>query len=177
VTNSFNGINLKDVNSSFSRTNLNTFEKKLMIKSILFFAFFAVLGLSSCTTLHKTMREPNVRVELVRENFDLSEQVSAEATSVRILGIDWQRLLNKEQGSVEGWAFSAINFGYIPIIGTGISEPASFYALHEMMKNNPGYDVVFYPQYEAIVKRPVIGIGFIYKKTTVKATARLGKMK
>jgi hypothetical protein len=46
-----------------------------------------------------------------------------------------------------------------------------------MMKNNPGYDVVFYPQYEAIVKRPVIGIGLIYKKITVKATARLGKMK
>jgi hypothetical protein len=148
-----------------------------MKKSLLLFALFAVLGLSSCTSLHKTMREPNVRVELVRENFDLSEKVSAEATSVRILGIDWQRLLNKEQGSVEGWAFSAVNLGYIPIIGTGISEPASFYALHEMMKNNPGYDVVFYPQYEAIVKRPFIGIGFIYKKTTVKATARLGKMK
>jgi len=148
-----------------------------MRKLFFFIALSSTVLFPSCTSLHKTMREPNVRVELERADFDLSQQVSAEATSVRVLGIDWQRLLNKEQGSVEGWAFSAVNFGYIPIIGNGISEPTSFYALHEMMKNNPGYDVVFYPQYEALVKRPVIGIGFIYKKTTVKATARLGKMK
>jgi len=148
-----------------------------MKKSILLFAFLGTLLVSSCTSVHKTMREPNVRVELERDDFELSQQVSAEATSVRILGIDWKRLLNVEQGSVEGWAFSAVNLGYIPIIGTGITEPTSFYALHEMMKNNPGYDVVFYPQYEAIVNRPFIGIGFIYKKTTVKATARLGRMK
>jgi hypothetical protein len=148
-----------------------------MKKTFYSIALFSALAFTSCTSLHKTMREPNVRVELERGDFDLSQQVSAEATSVRVLGIDWQRLLNKEQGSVEGWAFSAVNFGYIPIIGNGISEPTSFYALHEMMKNNPGYDVVFYPQYEALVKRPFIGIGFIYKKTTVKATARLGKMK
>lgn len=148
-----------------------------MKKTVLFVAFIGALILSSCTSVHKTMREPNVKVELERDDFELSQQVSAEATSVRVLGIDWKRLLNVERGSVEGWAFSAVNLGYIPIIGTGITEPTSFYALHEMMKNNPGYDVVFYPQYEAIVKRPVIGIGFIYKKTTVKATARLGKMK
>lgn len=148
-----------------------------MKKSILMLIISSMLVLTSCTSLHKTMREPNVRVELERDNFDLSQQVSAEATSVRVFGIDWKRLMNKEQGSIEGWAFSAVNFGYIPIIGNGISEPTAYYALHEMMKNNPGYDVVFYPQYEALVKRPFIGIGFIYKKTTVKATARLGKMK
>ncbi len=148
-----------------------------MRKTVLLFALLSTLLITSCTSVHKTMREPNVRVELERDDFELSQQVSAEATSVRVLGIDWKRLLNVERGSVEGWAFSAVNLGYIPIIGTGITEPTSFYALHEMMKNNPGYDVVFYPQYEAIVKRPVIGLGFIYKKTTVKATARLGKMK
>jgi hypothetical protein len=151
--------------------------KKVMRKTVLLFALLSTLLITSCTSVHKTMREPNVRVELERDDFELSQQVSAEATSVRVLGIDWKRLLNVERGSVEGWAFSAVNLGYIPIIGTGITEPTSFYALHEMMKNNPGYDVVFYPQYEAIVKRPVIGLGFIYKKTTVKATARLGKMK
>jgi hypothetical protein len=43
------------------------------------------------------------------------------------------------------------------------------------MENNKGYDVVFYPQYEVTVRRP-IGLGFIYKVTTVKATTRLGKL-
>jgi hypothetical protein len=45
------------------------------------------------------------------------------------------------------------------------------------MSKNPGYDVVFYPQYEKHVRRPILGIGFIYKKTTVIAKARLGKLK
>ncbi|MCS6832046.1 MAG: hypothetical protein NZ521_00590 [Flammeovirgaceae bacterium] len=44
------------------------------------------------------------------------------------------------------------------------------------MKNNPGYDAVFYPQYEVKVVRPV-GIGGLLKITTVKVTARLGKFK
>jgi len=41
------------------------------------------------------------------------------------------------------------------------------------MKKNPGYDVVLYPQFET--KKFVIP--FIYSKTKVKATARLGKIK
>jgi hypothetical protein len=44
-----------------------------------------------------------------------------------------------------------------------------------MMKKNPSYDVIFYPQYKTTIKRP-IGIGFLYKVITVKATARPGKL-
>jgi len=40
------------------------------------------------------------------------------------------------------------------------------------MSGNPGYDVVFYPK----VFKPVLGIGFFAKITTVKTTARLGKL-
>lgn len=42
------------------------------------------------------------------------------------------------------------------------------------MNANPGYDVVVYPQYETKIERP-IGLG-IFKITTVKVTARLGKL-
>ena len=45
------------------------------------------------------------------------------------------------------------------------------------MKANPGYDVVFYPQFETVTKKPVIGIGLFTKITKVKVTARLGKLK
>ena len=41
---------------------------------------------------------------------------------------------------------------------------------------NKGNDVILYPQYETKVVKP-IGIEFIFKTTTVKATARLGKLK
>ena len=45
------------------------------------------------------------------------------------------------------------------------------------MEKNPNYDVVFYPQYETTVKKPILGLGFLTKVTTVKTTARLGKLK
>jgi hypothetical protein len=44
------------------------------------------------------------------------------------------------------------------------------------MSSNPGYDVVFYPQFETKVVKPFLGLGFLTKITTVKTTARLGKL-
>jgi len=135
-----------------------------------------LLAFSGCSSVHKTMREPNVRVELNMNNFDLSEQVSAEASSTKILYVDWDRLTHSESGSVEGGAM-AINFAMIPVVGNFVSDMTSNYALYQLMVNNPGYDVVFYPQFETVVEKPVLGLGFITTKTTVKVTARLGKMK
>ncbi|MEN9303835.1 MAG: hypothetical protein RL264_2264 [Bacteroidota bacterium] len=144
---------------------------------------FAVLTIfvfvTSCSSVSKTLREPNVRVELERNDFELSPQVSAEASTTRILSIDWNRLFKKEQASVEGWSSSFINTANIPVIGSPIPglDRTQNYALYNLMVANPGYDVVFYPQYETRVSKPFLGIGFIYSKTEVKATARLGKMK
>jgi hypothetical protein len=45
------------------------------------------------------------------------------------------------------------------------------------MFTNPGYDVIFYPQYETKISKPALGLGFIVKITKVKTTARLGKLK
>ena len=39
------------------------------------------------------MREPDTRVELTKSDFTLSNQVSAEAKSIKIIGIDFKRLL------------------------------------------------------------------------------------
>jgi hypothetical protein len=44
------------------------------------------------------------------------------------------------------------------------------------MYTNPGYDVIFYPQYETIISKPLL-LGCIVKITKVKTTARLGKLK
>ena len=122
------------------------------------------------------MREPNVRVELEKDDFTLSEQVSASATTTKILGIDFARLLNKNTGSVEGGGLANISFASIPVVGALVTDKTAGYALFELMKNNPGYDVVFYPQYTTSVSRPVLGLGFILKTTTVTTTARLGKL-
>lgn len=138
---------------------------------------FATVTLTSCTTINHSMREPNTRLNLNKSDFTLSDQVSAEAQTVKILGIDFARLFMKKTGEVQGGGASLINLANIPVIGNLVVDKTANYSLYELMVNNPGYDVVFYPQFETKVVKPVLGIGFITKITTVKTTARLGKLK
>ena len=138
--------------------------------------FIALIFFSSCTTLNKTIREPNVRVELNKNDFSLSKQVNAEAKSVKIIGIDFGRLFTQKTGNVEGGSAS-ISLASLPVVGNLLDDKTSNYALYELMITNPGYDVIFYPQYEVKVLKPIFGIGLLTKITTVKTTARLGKLK
>ncbi len=159
-----------------------TFDQTLPLtamKKLLPLALFAVVFLSlfsSCTSVHKTMREPNVLVEIDKEDFELSTQVTAEASTTYVLGIDWKRLRNKQTGEVERGAVP-ISLAQIPVVGSLIVDPTANYALYNLMQSSPGYDVVFYPQYETTIERPILGIGLFKKVTTVKTTARLGKLK
>ncbi len=148
---------------------------KLFLKSILV-TVILIATLSSCTTLNHSMREPNTRVNLNKSDFTLSDQVTATATSTKVLGIDFERLFTKKTGIVEGGGAPAISLASIPVVGNLVSDKTANYSLYELMTNNPGYDVVFYPQYETKVIKPFLGIGFISKITTVKTTARLGKL-
>ncbi len=134
-------------------------------------AMMAVL--SSCATMSYSMREPDSRVEFVKSDFDFSEQVSAEAQSVLILGIDWSNLFRQKKGTI-GKRPSSVS---IPVVGNVVKDVTSERALYNLMEKNPGYDVVFYPQYEKIVIKPVLGLGYFFKVVTVKTTARLGKLK
>jgi hypothetical protein len=152
--------------------------KKYSVKIMLGLA--VVLMVSSCTLKKNTIKEPNVFVELEKDDFELSKQVSAEAVEKTIINIDWSRLTNKEVGVIEkeGIDFSApVDIATIPVIGYYVSTPAKNYALYNLLQANPGYDVVFYPQFEIIQKKPILGIGFFTTTTTVKVTARLGKLK
>ena len=148
--------------------------KKTIFKMAMFVAIVATF--SSCTSLNHTMREPNTRVNLNKADFTLSEQVSAEATSTKIIGIDWSRIFISKTAAVEGGMIN-LSLASIPVIGNVLQDKTANYALYELMEANPGYDVVFYPQYETSISKPIIGLGFLLKKTTVKATARLAKLK
>lgn len=145
------------------------------LKPFLLLAIVTVL-ISSCTTTSKVMREPNVRVNLEKADFILSDQVTAEATQRMIIGIDWSRLFHTESGVVEKSHPVTINFAAIPVVGTAVLNPTANFALYNLMQENPGYDVVYYPQYETVHKKP-LGFGVIVRTTTVKVTARLGKLK
>jgi hypothetical protein len=147
--------------------------KKTMIKMAMLVAVLATFA--SCTTLNHSMREPNTRVNFTKSDFTLSEQVSAEDKTVKILGIDFERLFKKETGVVDNGA-SSISMANMPVIGTVLYDKTSNYALYNLMYTNPGYDVIFYPQYETIISKPLL-LGCIVKITKVKTTARLGKLK
>lgn len=130
----------------------------------------AMLFMSSCHTYTHSMKTPNSYVEYHAEDFTLSDQVTGEATVVRVLGIDWKHLFGtKEIGETESVGTM------VPFIGMAIPT-GSNYALYNMMQKNPGYDVVIYPQVETYRHAPVLGTD-IYSKTTFKVTARLGKLK
>ena len=148
--------------------------RKTMIKMAMLVVVLATFA--SCTTLNHSMREPNTRVNFTKSDFSLSEQVSAEDKTVKILGIDFERLFKKETGVVDNGA-SSISLANMPVIGNVLYDKTSNYALYNLMFTNPGYDVIFYPQYETKISKPVLGLGFIVKITKVKTTARLGKLK
>ncbi len=136
-----------------------------------------IVALSSCTTLNQTMREPNTRLNLNKSDFVLSDQVTAEAKTVKVLGIDWARIFIQKTGSVnKDGASAGINTASIPVIGNLTADNTANYSLYQLMNTNPGYDVVFYPQYETKILKPILGIGFLTKISTVKTTARLGKL-
>ena len=130
----------------------------------------ALMFMASCNTYTHSMKTPNAFVEYHAEDFDLSPAVTGEATVVRVLGIDWNRLFGKEEIGITPSVGTVI-----PYIGLSIPSGAN-YALYNLMQKNPGYDVVIYPQVESYRHAPILGTD-IYSKTTYKVTARLGKLK
>lgn len=131
----------------------------------------AVLFLASCNSYRHSMREPNAHIEYYAADFDLSESVTGEATVTKVLAIDWQHLFGTTQyGETPAMGTS------IPVIGQFISDPGVSYALYDLMKKHPGYDVVIYPQVESYRHAPILGTD-LYSTTTYKVTARLGKLK
>lgn len=135
-----------------------------MKKSHILFILVAVLTLSSCTTITRSMREPNTRLNLTAEDLVLSQPVSATATSVRVFGIDWARLFSAKYGTAGA-----------SVIGDILPGTAN-YAIYELLEENPGYDVVMYPQFKSEYHRP-LGFTFLVCKTKTTVTARLGKLK
>ena len=138
--------------------------------SLLLVCAIALFFMGSCNTYVHSMKGPNAYVEYHAQDFDLSGTVTGEATVVRVLGVDWAHLFGTEEIG------TTTDFGtVIPYVGVVIPTGAN-YALFNLMKKNPGYDVVIYPQVEAHRHAPILGTD-LYSKTTYKVTARLGKLK
>lgn len=131
------------------------------------------IGLASCTLNTKMMREPNAHMEWKKDDFTYSAQVTGEATSVKIVGIDWARLFKKEVGNTQGGVASSSIPIIGPILDKFLGDKTVSYAMFDMMDKNQGYDVILYPSIDVRKK----GIPFFYTTTKAKVTARLAKLK
>jgi len=132
---------------------------------------FIVFAFASCTTVNKSIKQPHDYVEINMDDFSLSEQESAKATSVTVVGIDFARLFLKKMGSDGRQSVS------LPIIGQYLADRTTSYAMYDLLKNNDDADFIFYPQVEKKTFCPVLGICFINKITTVTVKARTGTFK
>ena len=141
------------------------------MKRLRLFAVIAACSaiMMSCTVSTRSMKEARDIIEFKAEDFEFSDQVTGEATQVKIIGIDFARLFVKKYGEITSPAGTIS----IPIIGNYMNGMVNLYALYNIYQDNPGYDVVLYPTYES----KKTGIPVIYMTTKVKVTARLGKLK
>lgn len=131
--------------------------QKYLYGKILLIGAIVVL-LSSCSSMNTSMRETNARVEFVKSDFTLSDQVTGGSSVTRVFGVDWERLFSAKKGEIN-------------IIGDRVSSWNQRYALYDLMSNNTGYDVIFYPSYEIESHNYLI-----FSTTKVKVSARLGKL-
>jgi hypothetical protein len=143
-------------------------------------AFAALVLMSGCVRTNRTIREPNHYVQFKKEDFSFSQQVEAERTMTQIFCINFDFLKSKKTAEISdrynGGLVTLLS--RVPIVGEYIfPERAAMYAMFRLLEDNPGYDVIFYPQVETKISRPILGIGFLYKRTRVKVKARLGKLK
>ncbi len=131
-----------------------------------------ILGIAllaaSCTTMTRSMKTPSNYVEFQKEDFEFSGQLTGQATETRVLGIDFARLFTKKYGEVMKYGNVSI-----PVIGNFVNGAVNYYALYNMMNDNPGYDVVFYPTFES----KQMGFLFLFQTTSVTVKARLAKIK
>lgn len=135
------------------------------MKKSLFILLLAVLGLAatSCSTTYQTMKEPSVYFELNSGDYILSDQVTGEATVTKVFNVDWARLFNEKMGSFKA-----------PIVGLNLKlNNDVLYAIYDLFEKYPGYDFVLYPQVTTVTE----GLPGIYVNSTIKVTARLGKLK
>lgn len=162
---------------------------ELLQFGFLFACLYLCLG---CQITHHTMKSPDYHIEFYKGDFDYSKQVAAEATVTRVFMIDWKRLFSWQSARItsdevpvseqhinlngnvllEDLA-GGFSIPVIPVIGEVDKGRASAYALYNLMQENPGYDLVIYPQFSS--KSFVIPV--FYSKKTVMVKARLAKIK
>lgn len=143
------------------------------------------------------MREANYQLWLHHEDLDLSERITGKASQSKFLGVDWQRTFGKGRFEFGGFGdlphdptspningaiglntfageneFSAVNVILNGVIGITSVSRVEQMAMYDLIRQNPGYDLVMFPIFQTNKKWYFFG-----SKTEVVCTAKLGKLK
>lgn len=150
-----NGLNLKSFRNRNNKLNSKQMKKVMPIYGVV---LFAAVFFSSLTTLGETMREPDVVVKSTKDDFSISDQVSAEARSTKIIRNNYESLVIRRMGYMDDGA-ALLSLAGLSVTDEVVYDKTSNAAHFELMRANAGYDVIFYPQYEKRVIRPILGLG------------------
>ena len=133
--------------------------------------FVSIAFFCSCSTSQFGTKNETTFVELNKSDLELSERKSAEASEVRVLGINFSGIFNRESANFDADGYALRN--RVPIIGSSFSiTRVQNNALYNLIKTDEDYDFIMYPRFTERTKKVL----FFYKKTETKASARLGKL-
>jgi hypothetical protein len=139
-------------------------------KGFICFACVALaLALAGCTTgfVNTTGSVSPYGLELVRMDYEVIGDTTAEASRTAILGIDWAHLTKDEGAPVDNSLLSFIPNAFSPL--NGAKSEANLAALRKI----PTADRLVDPRYE--IKTSTVFFGVFVTKVTVKVTAKAVK--
>lgn len=135
--------------------------------SIILSVLAMTLLMGSCMSTQMTLSGSVPEIQLKPEHLEVTQPMDATAVTVRVFGIDWERLFTSRSAAIRASVYTPM-----PMI-----DKTDMYAIYSLLKQNEGYDMVLYPQFTTVVRKPFLGLGAIYKVTEVKVTARMAKLK
>ena len=147
------------------------------MKNMLLYTIVTVFLMSSCTMVSHSIVTPEINLS----DLDISDEVWGQAKSVKILGLDYNRMFKRK---IETATIGMGTTG-IPIITSKFNPKTSGQsagltiidtenlALQDLLNKNKEYDILIAPKFSKTIE----GFWPIYWTETVMVKARIGKIK
>ena len=147
------------------------------MKNMLLYTIVTVFLMSSCTMVSHSIVTPEINLS----DLDISDEVWGQAKSVKILGLDYNRMFKRK---IETATIGMGTTG-IPIITSKFNPETSVQstgltiidtenlALQDLLNKNKEYDILIAPKFSKTIE----GFWPLYWTETVIVKARIGKIK
>ena len=147
------------------------------MKKITLFLITIFIFMSGCTMVSHSIVTPEIQLK----DLDISDEVWGQAKSVKILGIDFDRMFKRKiETATIGMASTSIPIitsKFDPVTATqstGLTiVNTENLALQDLLNKNKEYDVLIAPKFSKTIE----GFWPIYWTETVMVKAHIGKIK